>query len=379
METKSSKLFAAWDINLWDKYRSDLFFRTTCHIILLQIILTAILIGIFWVSLRYLGSGITVEFVSNVEAMLRGGAISSADFASDLQAVTAEHFFPAATIVIAMTLCFGFITTYVALSPTRRSLERKKRFVNNIAHELRTPLAIVRTNTDVALGLPSLPGAVREMLLGNIRELERISQIMNNLLTLNKVMNEEHMQFANTDLAAVVTHACAAAKGIADQKEVALDCRAGRTPPVDGNAVALEQVAFNLIENAITYTKRGGSVRVFTQPAGRYYVDLVVQDTGSGIAKEDLYHIFEPFYRSRRAPRGIGSGLGLTIVNEIIRMHRGKIRLRSKKGEGTTVTISVPVAPEARNRPAPAQEERSAGQARGDELTLDFSKVMLGE
>lgn len=368
METKSSKLYGVLDINLWHKYRDDLFFRTTCHIILLQMVMTAVLIGIFWYTLQYLGRGVATEFLHYVQVLISGGDLAGGDFTTTLDTITTEQFYMAATIVVATTLCFAFITTYVALTPTRRSLERKKRFINNIAHELRTPLAVVRTNTEVLLFDKNLSSEVTKTLNENVHELDRISHILNNLLTLSSVMRADQMKFEHVDLGTIAERAVTSLMPIADQKHIRLVLEKGTSRLISGNAVALEQVVFNLTRNALNHTNEGGTVTVTVQ-AGTYgYIDLSVKDTGTGIPTEDLGHIFEPFYRSKRAPKGVGSGLGLTIVSEIVQIHRGKIVIQSREGQGTTVTVAIPQMYSRDNR---------VQQTVGDAVSVDYSKTLL--
>lgn len=375
METKSSKPFEGWDINLLRKYRNDLFFRTTCHIILLQAVLVCILIGVFWYSLHYLGQGVGTAFLQNVQLMLTGGTATESDFTSTLDLVINDQFYPTATIVVATTFCFGFITTYIALTPTRRSLERKKRFINNVAHEIRTPLAIVRTNTEVALFDETIPDHLREALNENVSELDRIGKIMDNLLTLSHVMREEQMEFSDMDLSESAERAVATLARKLERSEVNVVLHKGETSRVRGNAVALEQVAFNIIKNAVTHSARGESVHVTVEAGVPGYVQFVVQDNGTGISREDLRHIFEPFYRAQNAPKSEGSGLGLAIVNEIIRIHRGKIAIRSREGGGTTVAVSLPVSPAHL-----AGTSKGMGKKPGEEekeVAVDYSNTLF--
>ncbi len=116
-----------------------------------------------------------------------------------------------------------------------------------------------------------------------------------------------------------------------------------------GNPSALEQIVTNIVKNAVSYTPKdaNGSVTVIVRPS-QESVSLVVSDTGIGIAEEDLFHVFEPFYRAdmsrvRRIKKS-GSGLGLTIVSELVRVHRGKIQVQSTLGKGTSVSIELPTS-----------------------------------
>jgi two-component system phosphate regulon sensor histidine kinase PhoR len=370
METKSSKQLKVSDISLWNKYSTDIFFRTTCHIIVLQIALTVIIVSGLWFVMQYLVSDTSKTLINTFEQMLKGKTVTADDLSEGLEAVRLDQFWPVTVITTAVIISFGFIMIYVSLTPTRRSLERKKRFVGNIAHELRTPLAILRTNTDVALLDAELPPKVRAMLKRNIVEFDRVSEIMNNLLSLSNFMRDERMQFAEVDLSKVAEKALNTLEKTLDHKDITLTLKTHTTLPVIGNASALEQVVFNLVKNAITYTQKHSVILVEIEPAldGKY-INLSVSDTGKGIARDDLFRIFEPFYRARTSPKNGGQGLGLAIVNEIIQVHRGKINIQSAQGRGTKVTVSIQRSPQE----APAKETPDAVE----EISMDFSHRIL--
>ena len=131
---------------------------------------------------------------------------------------------------------------------------------------------------------------------------------------------------------------------LAEQKNIKLLVEKGEFLIVWGNTVALEQIVMNLIKNALIYTPKGGVVSVRLSPNYLGSIEMRVEDNGIGIARNDLFHIFEPFYRgdhSRKRGQG-GSGLGLTIVSELVKLHRGKILMQSSKKSGTTATVLLP-------------------------------------
>ena len=161
--------------------------------------------------------------------------------------------------------------------------------------------------------------------------------------------------------------------GLAESRGVVLSVRAEEQICVDGNGTALDQVVTNLVKNAINYTPKGEGKKVDLSVETDYNgrVVVTVQDQGIGIAQRDLYHIFEPFYRADTSrARGVGtgsSGLGLAIVNEIVRMHHGSISIRSTLGQGTTIRISLPPS----TTPHP---NFPTGDANASEVSVDFSK-----
>lgn len=368
METKSSKRSAVSDTNLWNRYQTDVFFRTTCHIIILQVLLTLVVLVGLWFVMQFLLKDASQTLINTFAQMLQGQSVTAENVNESLKNIRTEQFWPVMIIATAVILSFGFIMVYVSLTPTRRSLERKKRFISNIAHELRTPLAIMRTNTDVALLDKEIQSKIKSMLERNITEFDRISEIMDNLLVLSNLLRDEHVRFENVDLSMVAKRALDTLNETLDHKDITLNLKSHTKQTVLGNASALEQVVFNLVKNAVAHTKNEGTITVDIDLAENdKYVNLSVSDSGSGIARRDLFHIFEPFYRARKSSSSDGQGLGLAIVNEIVQIHRGKIKVQSAVGRGTTFVVSI-----MRSLPeeASAEPEKTTDM---EEVTMDFS------
>jgi signal transduction histidine kinase len=250
----------------------------------------------------------------------------------------------------------------------------QKLFISNIAHELRTPLSTIKTSTEVALLDAALPSTTKKIFGEIVIELDRISGIINNLLSLNTLTRPERMQFRDVDLGPIVDEAIRRHMDLARERDVKIITKMDAHRMVWGNPTALEQVVTNLVKNAISYTPRGegGVVTVSVRPDYHGMVVLGIIDNGIGIAQEDLFHIFEPFYRADtsrvRRVRKSGSGLGLTIVNEIVRVHHGKITIESAIKRGTTVLVAFPAGQRA--------DEDTGGSKRAgrSEVALDFTK-----
>ena len=334
--------FAAWATASWEKYASsyssDLFFRTAVHIVALQAGFVLLCIG-------------AILFVAQ----------------------SAGQSFAVLVILTVLSVSAAALLIRLSLKPARDNLRHQKLFISNVAHELRTPLSIIKTNSEVALMDPALPPDLSATFKEIIVELNRISDIINNLLSLNTLARPERMQFKNLDLTPMAEAVVARYQALARERAIRLTLRHERGSIAWGNAVALEQVMSNIIKNALSYTtkKDNGSVAVTLRPQ-EGMVLFEVLDPGVGMTQEELLHIFEPFYRadSSRNRRGQeeGSGLGLTIVNEMVRAHRGKIQVEShrksaKRPGGTTVSVMLPLGGAAAER---AQESNST--------PLDFSK-----
>jgi heavy metal sensor kinase len=226
-------------------------------------------------------------------------------------------------------------------------LEQQRTFVANAAHELRSPLAAMRTALEVALERNRSPAEYRELFGDLIEECTGLGNLINHLLLLAE--GDAGLLHADGEvrLDEVVCRAVDMFQGIAEQRGVSLQVRAPAPVMVRGNRVHLREVIHNLLDNALKFTPEGGEVSVeVNAPPGSRQMQLLVRDTGAGIPPEDLPNVFERFYRAdksrqRNQPIG-GSGLGLSICKAIVQAYGGQISLASTVGKGTSVTVSLP-------------------------------------
>lgn len=251
--------------------------------------------------------------------------------------------------VILLTVAFGIVLTRFTLGPTRKMQQLQKLFISNVAHELRTPLATIKTSSEVALLDTTLDAGTRDTFTDIVGELNRISEIINNLLSLTSLTRPERMKFTHVDLLPLVEGVIKKHQDLARERGIRCVLRAEPGSVAWGNRAAFEQIVTNIIKNALLYTPKNtdGVVTVSVRPVvGSDTVLFSVADTGVGMSQDEIFHAFEPFYRgdasrSRKA-HSTGSGLGLTIINELVRTHHGKIHVESKKRKGTTVSVRLP-------------------------------------
>lgn len=351
-----------------DRYQYDPFLRTQINVIGMLLLFSIILLTLVGILIDYLYHDIALAILDNVRDTIVNGNSSTVELPA-LEEIRTENFSAIAFITAATTIAFGYLLTRVALAPTRQALASQKQFIGNIAHELRTPLSVIKTNTEVRLMDPNLPSDARGMHESNIEELDRLSQIINNLLSLSASVRPERIDFTTVDVAKIATDVVDKLEGLARIRNLAITMRKGYSCFVWGNESALEQIISNIVKNAINFTSRNGHVAVTVEEIGGSHVEVVVQDSGAGISRQDLFRIFEPFYRadaSRARSRG-GSGLGLAIVSELVKLHRGKITVRSALGRGTTVVVSLPAAP------SPERDHSVRNRRTLDEVAVDFS------
>lgn len=344
------KPYAAWATDLTDRYRFNPFVKTVTHVVSLQVLLAVIKIGLFLWTIYYIQENTVRIITESIALAVATGATSTpATLTTSIEGLLVDTFVYLLAVLILLNIVFGVLISRFALWPTRNSLQFQKRFIGNVAHEIRTPLAIIKTNTEVALFDPNLPPQVRETFEETVVELDRISETINNLLSFDTFTRPRRMPCEPTDLGAIVETVMKRHEGFAASRAVALSTTIGDARFVHGNAVALDQVVSNIVKNAINYTPadQGGMVTVSVGASDTANkVSLTVTDTGIGINRKDLFHIFEPFYRGDTSrARGIGtgtSGLGLAIVNEIVRLHHGSIHIRSAPGHGTEIRVVLP-------------------------------------
>jgi two-component system, OmpR family, sensor kinase len=235
-------------------------------------------------------------------------------------------------------------TLNAMLDRLQRGVEEKRRFVADASHDLRTPLAVMRSELDVSLRSPDLAPEARTVLTSVRDEVERMGRIVENLLTLARI-DEGGLELLREPLelrllvdGIVASMGSLAAEGGVD---VQVDGDAGS---VRADRMRMEQVVTNLLGNALRYAGAGGRVRVSAWRTENE-AGVTVSDTGPGIATELLPRIFERFVRADtpRTGSGGGSGLGLAICREVLEAHGGRIWVDPAPGGGSSFSFALPI------------------------------------
>jgi len=229
-----------------------------------------------------------------------------------------------------------------------RAFLRQRRFVADASHELRTPVAAIRSKTDLALRNIINPQEYNSVLRAINSETLRLSHLISDLLALARGdEGETRFEREPVRLDLLANMVAYTAEPLAAEHGVTLEVRTQTPVTILGDEARLIQVVMNLLDNAIMYTDAGGSVRVMVS-ACQEYVQLIVLDTGIGIAPEHLPSIFERFYRvdtARVRKEGGSSGLGLAIVDWVVRAHGGSVTVESELEQGSVFTVQLPVVP----------------------------------
>ncbi len=231
------------------------------------------------------------------------------------------------------------------LGRLERAFKSQQQFMADAAHELKTPIAILRTTWEDELNNPELPDTFKERLVGDIETITRLSRIINNLLLLSQTESiEKSFEFAALRLDDLLKDVVTDTTTLAKMKGQRIEHDSIQTATVKGDRDRLYQLFFNLIDNAVKYTPEGGTITV-SLDIDRGSAVVTVRDTGPGIPTIDLIRVFDRFFRvdRDRSRKTGGSGLGLSICKMIAETHRGDIRADSKPGEGAVFTVHLPI------------------------------------
>ena len=230
-----------------------------------------------------------------------------------------------------------------ALRPVRVAMRRQRDFVADAAHELRTPLAIMRTAAELGLTDES-PSEQQRALEQTLAQNNHLTRLVESLSLLARADSGAlSIQRAPVDLTRLVEESAEAVEMLAEEREITLNASSQPGIVVSGDEGRLRQLMLILLDNALKYTPSGGHVVVSAETQGGM-ARVEVRDTGIGIDAADLPHVFDRFYRADRARTGEGTGLGLAIGRWIAEVHGGRITAANVPGGGAVFTVTLPLS-----------------------------------
>jgi signal transduction histidine kinase len=227
------------------------------------------------------------------------------------------------------------------------SVRRITQFTADASHELRAPISLIRTTAEVAVQRTDrTANEYFEALQEILEESERTTQVVDSLMLMARAdSGKETLERSSVDACAVVRGAAEQGEKLARHHAIGFIASLPSDPvPIQADGDALRRALLILIDNAVKYTPKGGSVQVNLGTRNGCAI-VSVSDTGIGIAKPDLAHIFDRFWRADRArsrEQG-GAGLGLSIAKWIVEMHLGSIDVESEPGKGSTFHVQIPL------------------------------------
>ncbi len=220
---------------------------------------------------------------------------------------------------------------------------QQQQFTSDAAHELRTPVSVMLTQTQTALNREREAADYKQTVEACQRAAQRMRRLIESLLALARLdAGQEVLKRLRFDFSKMISDCAELVKPIAEERGVKIFLA---LEPVEttGDSERLAQVVTNLLTNAVHYNKPGGEVRVKLESHGGMVI-LTVSDTGHGIAPEDLPRVFERFYRADKSRSTGGNGLGLAISKAVVEAHGGAIEVSSAKNAGTVFTVLLPTA-----------------------------------
>lgn len=260
----------------------------------------------------------------------------------------AEHLFDillvSDAVLLILTLFISYGLARKTLAPLALSYARQQRFVADAAHELRTPLSVMKAGSEVLLHHDRTPSEYKKFIKESEEEVDRLIALANDLLFTAHNTALQQNNFKQFSLSSLCNQQVQRHSVYAQTKHVVLDATIAPDIFCMGRQDDMVRLLDNLLKNAIDYNKKEGSVLMTLVKEGMMS-KLTIADTGVGIASKDLPFIFERFYKADTARMRFntsGSGLGLSIAQEIVTFHGGTIHITSEVGIGSTVTVYIP-------------------------------------
>ncbi len=225
------------------------------------------------------------------------------------------------------------------LDRLHEAFKREQQFIADVAHELKTPLATLRSTLEVALQQERNNGEYQKVLREGLEETNKLSSTLKNVLDLawseTPIEQKNAKLFSLTEL---MEELFDTAQKMAVRKKLSITGSFDEKVMTFGFKDKLGRALLNIIDNAIKYTSSQGKIEMSLKKENSQAV-VTIRDTGIGISQHDVSHIFDRFYRGAKSERVFGSGLGLAIAKAIVISHHGKINVRSKTGQGSAFTI----------------------------------------
>ena len=258
-------------------------------------------------------------------------------------------------LIVAVVMVVLFLGGFMAIRSTAKEVELarlKSEFVSTVSHEFRTPLMSIRYLSEMLDGGRVKGEDKKKIYYGKInKESERLSRLIENMLDFSKIeAGMKEYKFEDLSVKEMVTEVSDRFKEYMADKKMTLECEIQEPLlAIHADKEAISRALFNLLDNAVKYSGKNPVIHLRAFFKGEA-VFLEVQDMGAGISKDDQKKVFEKFYRSSHpASKSIeGSGIGLTLVDHIVKAHGGRVTIESDLGQGTRVTLKLPILPKGK-------------------------------
>lgn len=300
-------------------------------------------------SLNLLFSTLGVIFVSLILPTILGArflAIKTikpiSDIADKMDEITSENLDKRLDVPKSRDEIEELTTTFNhLLDRLQQSFTRERQFMGDIAHELKTPIATLKSGVELTLSKDRQKVEYKKTLSETLIDVDRISSLLQNILDLAWIRAEKSTTNNKSfNLSEVVSELKEIANKLSFQKQIKIISDIEPKIEIIGDEGKIAKAILNVIDNAIKYTPKGGIVSISLQKNIKKAI-VKIKDNGIGIPRKETPHIFRRFYRGSRTEKTLGSGLGLAIARNIINAHHGDIKITSEVGKGTSVEISL--------------------------------------
>ncbi len=304
-------------------------------------------------SLRSLTTSLTLVFLSLIIPTVLGGYFLAGsalkpigEISDEMEALSVENLKKrvkntgTGDEVEKLTTAFNRL-----LERMEKAFDRERQFMADVAHELKTPIATLKSSIEIALSKPRTNEEYKKEMANLLSDTDRLSQTLNNLLAIAWSQTDISQNLLEsvsiTDMGKELLEI---GKKLGNEKHLTFQTHIENDIIVQGKKDKLFRALLNILENAIKYSGKKGKITV-TMKRRSNAVSILIKDNGKGIDQKDLPHIFDRYYRGSKTDKTFGSGLGLSIAHAIISAHKGNIDVESLPGHGTSFHILLPVEP----------------------------------